>query len=109
MRARNSKLIKRAMSHHLDRRAEQLLAYEPPGIGHNNPPPDDELLSTKQVAAWFGVSVQWLEIGRSRGYGPEYVRLGPRSIRYTRGACRKFLRERTAATTTAPAKRKKAA
>ena len=28
----------------------------------------DELLNTKEVAAWFRVSVQWLETGRSRSH-----------------------------------------
>nr|BDD48223.1 hypothetical protein 6 [bacterium] len=62
--------------HHLDRRADAIVAA---GDG-----PPDELLSTKQVAAWLGVSVQWLEIGRHKGYGPNYIKLSPRRIRYRR-------------------------
>jgi len=82
----------------LDRRAKQILDAEPPGppgTGHNNPPPEpDDLLNTAQAATWLGVSVQFLEAGRAKGYGPEFVRLGPKCVRYTRQAIRKFLRER---------------
>jgi hypothetical protein len=79
----------------LDRRAQQILQNEPlPGIGHNLPPPDDDLLTSAQVAVWLGVSIQFLEAARARGDGPEFVRLGERAIRYTRKAIRKFLRDR---------------
>jgi hypothetical protein len=83
----------------LDRRVSQILAAEPaPGIGHNNPPPEpDELLTTAQVAAWLGVSVQFLEAGRAKGYGPDWMRLGPRATRYTRAAVRRFLHTRAKA------------
>ena len=57
------------------------------------------MLTTREVAAWFGVSEQWLEIGRHRGYGPEYTRLGPHIIRYTRANCLKYLKARTHAST----------
>jgi predicted DNA-binding transcriptional regulator AlpA len=53
---------------------------------------DDELLSTNQVAAWLGVSTQWLEIGRSTGrHGPKFIRIGERRIRYRRGDVIKFI------------------
>jgi len=71
--------------HHLDRRVHQILATDNNGS-------DDEMLTTQQVAWWF--SEQWLEIGRSHGYGPPFVMLGPKTIRYRRGACRKYLAER---------------
>jgi hypothetical protein len=90
-----NKLLRRKRRFHLDHRVEQLLAEPPASIGHNNPPPDDDvLLSTEAVGAWLGVSTQWLEIGRVKGYGPEFVRLGPRNIRYRCGQVRAFLRER---------------
>jgi predicted DNA-binding transcriptional regulator AlpA len=72
-------------SHHLDKRAGELAA----GDGD-----DDELLSSRQLADWLGVSVQWVEIGRTRGYGPPFLRLGPRMVRYRRGPVRKWLRKR---------------
>ena len=53
--------------HHLDRRAADL-AQEGAAAGE----PDD-LLTTTEVAEWLGLSTQWLEIGRSRGYGPKFV------------------------------------
>jgi predicted DNA-binding transcriptional regulator AlpA len=73
---------------HIDKRAEQVAAL---GVGA-----EDELLTTAQVAAWLGVSVQFLEIGRSSGgYGPPYTRLAPRAIRYRRGDILQWLRDRT--------------
>ncbi|HUS96770.1 MAG TPA: helix-turn-helix domain-containing protein, partial [Hyphomicrobiaceae bacterium] len=54
-----------------------------------------ELLSTPQLAEWLGVSTQWLEIGRSRGYGPPFIRMSPKRVRYRRGDVLDWLRERT--------------
>jgi hypothetical protein len=78
--------------HHLDHRADRLVAIDSDAA-------DDELLTTREVAQWFGVSEEWLEIGRSKGYGPRYTRLSVHIVRYTRGACREFLRARTYAST----------
>jgi predicted DNA-binding transcriptional regulator AlpA len=78
--------------HHLDGRAHQILAAGKEGD-------DDELLTTEQVAQWFGISVQWLEIGRSRGYGPQFVMLAARTIRYRRSDCRKYIAARVRAST----------
>jgi hypothetical protein len=73
--------------HHLDRRALDLIEMANQGT-------DDELLTTTQVAVWFGLSPEWLEIGRSKGWGPPYLRLSPRRIRYRRGSCKLWLQER---------------
>ena len=46
-----------------------------------------EYLNTQQVAAYLGVSHQWLEIGRSKGYGPPFIKAGYGSggiVRYKR-------------------------
>jgi hypothetical protein len=77
---------------HIDRRVDQVLAL---GVGGA----DDDLLTTAQVAAWFGVSVAWLEIARLKGHGPEFETMGPRCIRYRRGQCREWLRSRACVTT----------
>ena len=77
--------------HHLDRRAHALIASTTGG-------PDD-LLSTRETADWLGLSTQWLEIGRSYGYGPAFVRVSPRCLRYRRGDVLKWLTERTHACT----------
>jgi hypothetical protein len=78
---------------HIDKRAAEVAAL---GGGAD----DDDLLTTIQVAAWLGVSVQFLEIGRSSGgYGPPFTRLAPRAIRYRRGDVLQWLRERTHART----------
>lgn len=73
--------------HNLDRRALALIEAANAGT-------DDELLDTPQTAVWLGVSPQWLEIGRSRRWGPPFVRLSTRRIRYRRGAVKKWLEER---------------
>lgn len=72
---------------HLDKRASAILA--------SSAGDDDDLLSTRQMAMWLQVSEQWLEIGRHRGYGPPFERLGPRLIRYRRGKARKWLDQRS--------------
>lgn len=76
--------------HHLDKRAAEIAS---------SPGSDDELLTTVQIAAWLGVSTQWLEIGRSKGYGPPFERLSPKCIRYRRGKARKWLDGRTHSST----------
>src|SRR5262249_14136855 len=86
------KIVKRKRRFHLDNRIDQILAFGPPGIRHE--PADDDLLSSTQVAAWLGVSVQWLELGRSRGYGPDFEELAPHMIRYKFGNVRKRLKSR---------------
>ena len=63
--------------HHLDKRADQLVQQAPPGA------PDD-LLTTREVAKWLGIGELWVELGRTRNYGPKFLRLGPRLIRYRR-------------------------
>jgi predicted DNA-binding transcriptional regulator AlpA len=73
--------------HNLDRRALAI-------IEEANRGSDDELLSTPQVAVLLGVSPEWLEIGRGKGWGPPYLRLSPRRLRYSRGAVRAWLQER---------------
>ena len=78
--------------HHLDRRVDQIAAI---GAGS-----DDDLLTTDEVASWFGVSRVWLEIGRSKNYGPKFTKLAAKIIRYKRGDCRKFIKARTFSNTT---------
>ena len=72
--------------HHLDRRAEKLI--------HDGDGDADDLLDTREQSEWLGVSPQWLELGRKHGYGPPFVVLGPRIIRYRRGNTRAWLAER---------------
>src|SRR5690348_14154410 len=65
---------------HLDRRAAELAAQQGD---------DDELLTTKQQANWFGTSEQWLTIGRHKGYGPPFLKIG-NMVRYQRGTSREW-------------------
>lgn len=81
-----------ARHHHLDRRADKIAAADAGKA-------DDDLLDTRAVADWLSVSVQWLEIGRSKNYGPEFTRVGPRVIRYRRADVLTWLKARTHAST----------
>jgi len=73
------------MRHNLDRFADDLIG----NLDSRNP---DETLDSRTLARLIHVSVQWLEIGRlpkdpndpSKGhrYGPPFVRLNRRVIRY---------------------------
>ena len=74
--------------HHLDRRAAALAA-EGAEAGD-----DDDLLTTTEVSEWLQISRQWLEIARSKNFGPPFVRLTPRRIRYVRASVTAWLRER---------------
>jgi predicted DNA-binding transcriptional regulator AlpA len=75
-------------SHHLDKRADQLAERISTAVD------TEKLLSTKEVAPLLGVSTQWLEIGRHRGYGPAFVRIG-RRVRYRHPDLVSWLEERT--------------
>ena len=77
--------------HHLDKRAADLIA-----AGAGDP---DDLLNTKQVAAWLGNSPITLEIWRSKGKGPPFIRLSPRMIKYRRGDVLAWLISRRCAST----------
>jgi hypothetical protein len=77
--------------HHLDRRAFRLIED---GVGNL-----DDLLSTEELARWLGVSIQWVEIGRHRGYGPKFKRIGRYRIRYLRNDVLAWLEGRTHAST----------
>jgi hypothetical protein len=59
---------------HLDRRAADLAAQGATGAA-------DEWLSSEQLAAWLGVSKQWVELRRKLGDGPPYFRPSPNVVR----------------------------
>jgi hypothetical protein len=80
----------RPRRHHLDRRADS--------IAETGDGDDDDLLTTMAVAAWLGVSAEWIEIGRGQRYGPPFVKIG-RMVRYRRGDVIDWLRSRTYAST----------
>ena len=73
--------------HHLDRYADEIAERVATAGG-----PDD-LLNPPQTANALGKSEQWLALGRSRGFGPPFVRIG-RSVRYRRSSLIEFLKER---------------
>jgi predicted DNA-binding transcriptional regulator AlpA len=74
------------LHHHLDKRAAGLIAE-----GAGDP---DDLLTTKDIGVWLGLSVTTLAIWRGKNKGPPFIRLGPRSVRYRRGDVVKWLTER---------------
>jgi hypothetical protein len=75
--------------HHIDRRAEKIIG------DFNEADAADDLLTTGAVADWLCVSTQFLEIARSKNYGPRFVRIGPRTIMYRRGDILAWLKQRT--------------
>ncbi len=77
----------KAGTHHLDRRAPDLIE-----ASAGSP---EDLLKTREVAEWLRVSTQFVEVGRSRGFGPPFLRLGPTRIRYRRADVLGWLEERT--------------
>lgn len=74
-------------THHLDKRAEQIIA-ESTGAG-------DDLLTPEQLADWLSVSLEWLDQARAHGYGPRVTKFSHKHIRYKRGDVVRWLRERT--------------
>lgn len=82
--------------HHLDKRAETLLATgtrtDRAAVEDDS---DDDLLSTQELALWLGVSLQWLIIGRSKKYGPKFVKISTRRVAYRRPDVRAWLESRT--------------
>ena len=56
---------------------------------------DDALLDTPATANWLGVSNQWLELARCKGYGPPFVKITARLVRYRKGDIVAYLKSRT--------------
>jgi len=71
---------------HLDKRATALART-------TSDEDEDRPMATDAAAAWLGMSKAWLEQGRHRGYGPEYIRYG-RTVRYTIRLLKRFCTER---------------
>ena len=61
--------------HHIDSRARELLDRLADDLE------DDTLMTTQETARWLNVSTQFLEIGRTQGYGPPATMLAPKIIR----------------------------
>jgi predicted DNA-binding transcriptional regulator AlpA len=84
------------LSHRIDRRAREVADR----IAHGTDPDPDELLSTGELAELTGLSTQFFEIGRVRGYGPRFIKISPRKCRYRRSDVVAWLEERTHQRTT---------
>ena len=55
---------------------------------------DDDLITSKELARWFRVSLSWVEQSRTRGYGPPHIQISPNAIRYRRDHVLSWLAER---------------
>jgi predicted DNA-binding transcriptional regulator AlpA len=77
--------------HHLDRFADRIAEN---GDGDGKP---DDLLTTRALAVWLGVSEEWLEIGRRArdGYGPRFIKLARNIVRYRRSDVLDWLEKRS--------------
>jgi predicted DNA-binding transcriptional regulator AlpA len=54
----------------------------------------ERLLTPKEAAHFLRVSLSWLAKVRMRGDGPPYIRVSPRSIRYTEAALIQWMKLR---------------
>ena len=52
--------------------------------------PDDALLKTREAAAFLSLSPSSLAWYRAQRMGPDYVKVGPSSVRYRAGALRDY-------------------
>lgn len=59
------------------------------------------LLTTKEAAEYLGMSPRTLEGYRSRGGGPQFMRLGRRSVRYDPDALQQWATAQTVRSTSA--------
>jgi predicted DNA-binding transcriptional regulator AlpA len=78
--------------HHLDKRAQEILAF----LEDRN---SQELIDTRELAEYLGVSTQWAEIARHEGKGPKWLPLSTRQIRYRVSEVRAWLDSRVCAHT----------
>lgn len=74
--------------HHLDARSREILDRLVDDLS------DDTLMTTRETAQWLNVSTQFLEIGRSQGYGPPATVLAPKVVRYRKNSVLRWLIER---------------
>ena len=50
-----------------------------------------QLLNSTEVAEWLGIQPVTLEAWRRRGYGPAFVRLGHKLVRYERQTVERWI------------------
>jgi hypothetical protein len=74
---------------HIDKRADRVLDL----IHHDADP--NQLLTTKEESRLLNASTQWLEGGRLRGYGPPFLKLSDKMVRYRLGDTVEWLKTRT--------------
>lgn len=60
------------------------------------------LLNTKQAAELLGLSPRCLEAWRLHGFGPRYIRMSPRALRYRPREIARWVAEREVQSTSDP-------
>jgi hypothetical protein len=81
--------------HHIDKRSLDLAAARAASVASPSEFEIEPLYSTAELAEALKVSVEFLESGRHRGYGPRYLKLSPHRIRYRRSDVIAWLEERS--------------
>jgi hypothetical protein len=84
---------------HIDRRAGQIIAQSGDANAQAEIHNADDMMSTKEVADWLGVSEQFLAIRRNQHNGPRFIRVSPRKIMYQRRDVLVWLERRKYAST----------
>jgi predicted DNA-binding transcriptional regulator AlpA len=60
-----------------------------------SPPSTIHLMSAKQVAAATGMTERWLQLRRTEGDGPKFIRISPKCVRYRLPDVEQWITERT--------------
>lgn len=66
------------------------LTLSPAALGELHALPDDARLTTAEAAAFLNVSPNTLSWYRCNRMGPDYVKVGPKSVRYLARALRQY-------------------
>ena len=88
MTKKSTRTSRRPKTLKIDKNAAAAISRLPAGS-------DDDLLNTPAAAVWLGVSTQWLELGRCKKFGPRYVKITKRLVRYRKRDLLDYLQSRT--------------
>jgi hypothetical protein len=77
---RESGMTTTTFRHHIDSKAREILDRLADELG------DDTLMTSQETDCWLNVSAEFLEIGRSRGYGPTATVVSPKVVRYRKNS-----------------------
>jgi len=74
-------------THHIDPHANSVIGT----LADGDP---NDLFTPQQVAGYLRVTISWLSVARSKGFGPPFIKVGPHMIRYRRRDILKWLQSR---------------